>query len=256
VQTKERVEIRIHNLDKVQTLVYLPGLHGDWTLISMFRRALAGRVRFAELTYPATLSWNLNDYAENVQTALIQENIREGWVLAESFGSQIVWPLIASTQFKAHAVVLAGGFGKHPAQRALLFSDRATSGAVLALLTRVIFGCAHLLKWKFRNDPEMHAGVVEFIARRTQRDQASAVHRFRLAAGNDPCELVRNARIPVYGMSGLADFFVPWPWSRAWLRKHCPILKDYQVLPGADHAVLVSAPDTCARLLLRWMGAQ
>jgi pimeloyl-ACP methyl ester carboxylesterase len=256
VQTKERVEIRVHNLDKVQTLVYLPGLHGDWTLISMFRRALAGRVRFAELTYPATLSWNLKDYAENVEAALIQENIQEGWVLAESFGSQIVWPLLALTRFKAHAVVLAGGFGKHPAQRVLWLSDRATSGAALALLTRVIFGCAHLLKWKFRNDPEMLASIAEFLARRTQRDQDSAAHRFRLIAGNDPCALVRRAPIPVFGLSGLVDFFVPWPWSRAWLENHCPLLKDYIILPGADHAVLVSAPDTCARLLLRWMGAQ
>jgi hypothetical protein len=40
----ELLKIRIHNPGAAPTLIYLPGLHGDWTLVRSFRRALAERV--------------------------------------------------------------------------------------------------------------------------------------------------------------------------------------------------------------------
>ena len=70
------------------TLIYLPGLHGDWTLVSGFRRALAGRVRFVETTYPRTLTWSLEDYAAGIEAGLAERGISRGWLLGESFSSQ------------------------------------------------------------------------------------------------------------------------------------------------------------------------
>ncbi|HYG34198.1 MAG TPA: hypothetical protein VEC99_05415, partial [Clostridia bacterium] len=66
----EKVEIRIHHPNAQPTLIYLPGLHGDWTLVGGFRRELRGRARFVELTYPRTLTWSLEDYAAGVEQAL------------------------------------------------------------------------------------------------------------------------------------------------------------------------------------------
>jgi len=51
----EELQLRIHGEGSLPTLIYLPGLHGDWTLIGGFRQALAGRARFVEVTYPRTL---------------------------------------------------------------------------------------------------------------------------------------------------------------------------------------------------------
>ena len=51
----EELQLRIHGEASLPTLIYLPGLHGDWTLIGGFRHALGGRVRFVEVTYPRTL---------------------------------------------------------------------------------------------------------------------------------------------------------------------------------------------------------
>src|SRR5208337_1274572 len=96
------------------TLVYLPGLHGDWTLIGGFRKALAGRVRFAEVTYPRTLVWSLEDYAAGVEQGLAQQGIRSGWLLGESFSSQVVWALVARNCLQTQGVILAGGFARHP----------------------------------------------------------------------------------------------------------------------------------------------
>lgn len=39
------IELRIHWPESAPTLIYLPGLHGDWTLVGGFRQALAGRVQ-------------------------------------------------------------------------------------------------------------------------------------------------------------------------------------------------------------------
>src|SRR6266581_8830244 len=110
----EELQIRTHGPDSLPTLVYLPGLHGDWTLIGSFRRALASRVRFVEITYPRTLTWSLEDYAAGVEAELSRHSITRGWLLAESFSSQVLWPLLARKRFQTEGVVLAGGFVRHP----------------------------------------------------------------------------------------------------------------------------------------------
>ncbi len=46
LEVNEPIQIRIHGDAARPVLVYLPGLHGDWTLVSSFRAAVAGRVRF------------------------------------------------------------------------------------------------------------------------------------------------------------------------------------------------------------------
>src|SRR5215469_2946194 len=105
----EELQIRIHNSDAAPTLVYFPGLHGDWTLIGGFREALGDRVRFVEITYPRTLTWSLDDYAAGVEEELARAGITEAWLVGESFGSQIVWPLLNRKRFQVQGVILAGG---------------------------------------------------------------------------------------------------------------------------------------------------
>src|SRR5438876_10765769 len=110
---EDKLQIRVHGSVALPTLIYLPGLHGDWTLIGRFRRALGEQVRFVEITYPRTLTWTLNDYAENVERALEAEGITRGWLLGESFSSSIVWELLTRKKFHAQGVILAGGFVRH-----------------------------------------------------------------------------------------------------------------------------------------------
>ena len=95
MQETEQVEIRVHNPTAEPTLIYLPGLHGDWTLIGGFRRAIGLRARFVEVVYPRTLTWSLEQYAEAIEAALEHSGISRGWLLGESFGSQLVWAIAA-----------------------------------------------------------------------------------------------------------------------------------------------------------------
>src|SRR5437773_6066118 len=88
------LKMRVHGDASLPTLVYLPGMHGDWTLVSSFRAAITGRVRFVEFTDPRTTRWSLDDYARGIERMLLAQGIGRGWVVGESFGSQPAWRLV------------------------------------------------------------------------------------------------------------------------------------------------------------------
>jgi pimeloyl-ACP methyl ester carboxylesterase len=249
----ERLEMRVHGDASLPTLIYLPGLHGDWTLVGSFRHAVSGRVRFVEVTYPRTLTWSLEDYAKGVETALAEQGIIRGWLIGESFSSQIVWALVARNQFQIEAVVLAGGFVRHPMRWGVRLAERLCGGISLTLLTRILFGYAKVARYRYRNAPEVLATIKEFINRRTELDRQAATHRLRLIAQNDPRLIARQVSLPVYALSGLVDPIVPWCWVRPWLKKNCPSLREYRIIGRADHNVLGTAAQPAAELVLRWM---
>jgi pimeloyl-ACP methyl ester carboxylesterase len=251
----EKLEMRIHGDASQPTLVYLPGLHGDWTLVGSFRRSLGGRVRFVEVTYPRTLTWSLEDYAREIETALAEQGIVRGWLLGESFGSQVVWPLVARNRFQVEAVIFAGGFVRHPMRWGVRFAERLCGGISLGLLTRILFGYAKVARFRFRNAPETLAQIHEFIARRTELDREAAVHRLRLIAQNDPRPIARQVKLPVYALTGLVDPVVPWCFVRPWLKQNCPSLCEYKIIGRADHNVLGTGAQPAAEEILRWMGA-
>ena len=90
----DELTMRVHGDASMPTLIYLPGMHGDWTLVSSFRAAIADRVRFVEFTYPRTTTWSLDDYARGIEGMLLERGIERGWLLGESFGSQPAWQVV------------------------------------------------------------------------------------------------------------------------------------------------------------------
>jgi pimeloyl-ACP methyl ester carboxylesterase len=249
----EKLELRIHGEEPLPTLIYLPGLHGDWTLIGSFRRALGGRVRFVEATYPRTLTWTLEDYAAGVEAALAERGILRGWLLGESFSSQVVWPLVARGRFGAEGVILAGGFVRHPARWIVPRAERITAGMPLPWLRGMLAGYARVARFRFWRSPETLAGISEFIYRWTELHRQAAAHRLRLIARNDPCVLARAVRLPVYALTGGIDPIVPWVGVRRWLRRNCPGLREYKIIWSADHNVLSTAPKLAADQVVRWI---
>ena len=278
----EELQLRLHGDASLPVLIYLPGLHGDWTLVTSFRLAMAGRARFVECTYPRTLTWSLDDYADAIEAALREQGINRGWLLGESFGSQIVWPLaqrsVAATfrlreearksgsptqpegcgygaHFHADGIVLAGGFVKHPFKFGVRAASRLCHGVSLTWLTRLLFFYAKFARFRHRQAPETLASIQEFVARRTELDKQAAVHRLRLIATNDARELVRQVRLPVYQLSGLFDPVVPWPFVRPWLKQNCPGYRGSRIIWKADHTVLATAPKAAADQVMKWMNS-
>ncbi len=249
----EQFEIRVHGAAGLPTLIYLPGLHGDWTLIGNFRRALRGRVRFVEVTYPRSLTWSLEDYAREAEAALTAHGITGGWLLGESFGSQVVWPILGRRQFQVEGAIFAGGFARHPLPGAVRLAEWITGGLSLALFRSGLGFYARLARFRFRRSPEMLADLQAFIARRTGLDRQAIQHRLRLIAQNQPDSLARQTAVPVYALTGLFDPIVPWFRVRRWLRRQCPALREYRIIRQADHNVLSTAPGKAAEQVVKWM---
>ena len=251
----EELIVRVHGGCSLPALIYLPGLHGDWTLVGSFRRAVSGRVRFVELTYPRTLTWSLDEYAAGVERALARAAISEGWLLAESYGSQVAWQIIGRSQFQARGLILAGGFVRHPTLWGVRLAARLMERVPTALVGSLLQLYGVVLRVRYRRAPEVLGELSEFLGRRTELDRLAGGHRLRLIAASDPCDLAGNCNLPVYALTGFFDPVVAWLPVRSWLRKNCPALRQHKVIFRADHTVLSTAPEAAAAQVLQWIGA-
>lgn len=250
----ETLACRVHGPASAPALVYLPGIHGDWTLVGGFRAALAGRVRFVEFRYPRTLDWSLGRHADEVEAGLIAAGVESGWVVGESFGSQVAWPLCSGgRRFRAEGLILAGGFGRHPAPWLTWGARPLMAGIPAAWLKAFLGAYRGVARWRFRSAPDAMRDIDEFVERRTEPDRAAALHRMDLLMANDPAELARRLAIPVYYLTGLWDPVVPWPGVVRWLRRNCPAFRGWEVVRAADHNVLGSGSRSAAARVLAWM---
>ncbi len=249
----EELKIRIWGNRSLPVLIYLPGLHGDWTLVGAFRAAMKGSVCFVEFTYPRTLEWSLDDYAAAIEQSLKEQGITRGWLLGESFGSQIVWRLLERKQLTLEGAFFAGGFGQHPGQWMVKLAEWLCAGVPLWLVKFSLFFYERFARVRFIRSPEIFPDLREFVQRRTRLDLEAATHRLRLIAAHNPSTVASALRTPVFAFTGGFDPIVPWPWARSWLRQNCVSLREYRVFWSADHTVLATAPRRSAESISTWM---
>jgi pimeloyl-ACP methyl ester carboxylesterase len=245
--------IRVHGADTLRTLIYLPGLHGDWTLVSSFREAVAGHVRFVEFVYPSDCALTLEDYGRQIIAALKAEGIRGGWLLGESFGSQVLWELIRQG-YAAEGLILAGGFVRFPFLWGLASARHLCGSRATWPLKFMLWVYPRYARFRHRSAPVTLAAIDEFVRRRAAPgDREAMTHRMALIAASDPRPVAAACRVPVYSLSGFWDPIVFWGPVRRWLRASCPAFRQDRPLFWADHTVLATQPDAACRQILEWM---
>ncbi|MBX3733471.1 MAG: alpha/beta hydrolase [Verrucomicrobiae bacterium] len=253
-----RLSLQVHGKPEATALIYLPGLHGDWTLLGEFRNAVHQRVRLVEFEYPRTSIWTLADHARAVQAALNSAGIVEGYLLAESFGSLVAWALLelpnTPTNFRIRGIILAGGFVRYPIPRlarlARVLGLRLPDG----LLRRLLSGYARVAGLLHRRSPEARAGIQEFVRRRLEPgDRDAVMHRLQLLAAADPRPVAATCTIPVWSLTGFGDPVVPWPLVSPWLRRRVPGWVGHRIIWASDHTVLATRPAAAARIVLEWI---
>ena len=259
--------VRRHGPDGETCLVYLPGIHGDWTLVTSFRLAVSPPLEFFELAYPDRTDWDVRDHARAVALALQSLGIRRCWLLGESFGSLVAWALLelwdagarggtgsdTDERTEVQGLILAGGFVRHPwpaGARLLAALGRGLPERAHRGLLRVY---ASVAGWRHRHAPETRDTVEEFLRRRTPENRRAIQARLLLVARTDYRAVARRVHRPVYALAGSFDPLVPWWQVCPWLRRHCPGFRQWRVYWGADHNVLGTAPRRAAADVLRWI---
>jgi pimeloyl-ACP methyl ester carboxylesterase len=261
IPSSEYIQLRVHGDSSLPTLIHLPGLHGDWTLLGPFRAALGGRARFGESTYPRRLDWSLDDYAGAIEAALLQQGITSGWILGESFSSLVAWQFLARQQapertaaFSVTGLILVGGFIRHPWPWAVRFAHSTSRIVSLKLLRHLckLYGSA--ARRHYCDCPEVVAELDEFVERRTNDpDRQVITHRYRLISQNDPRLIARHTALPVHQLTGAWDPIVPWWQVGPWLRRHCPGYRASRIIWSGGHNVLLSAPRKSADQIMDWV---
>jgi pimeloyl-ACP methyl ester carboxylesterase len=216
-------------------------------------------VRFVELTYPRTITWSLVDHASGVLEKLRAHDIREGWVLAESFGSLVAWEIIGKGMqggFAPKGLILCGGFVRYPSMITVRTVSVINRRVPLALIKLVCWFYGRYAVVRHRRAPETLEGAAEFVRRRSEEaDRAAICHRYGLIMASDAREVARSAALPVYQLCGFVDPIVPWWPVRRWLKRHCSAYGGWRMVWNADHNVLGTAPQVAAEQVLAWMGA-
>lgn len=257
----DALQIRVHGTADRPTLIYCPGLHGDWTLVSSFRAAVTNQVRFVEFTYSRSTTNTLDDYAAAIEQAFRAHSITNGWLLGESFGSQVVWKLVersrTNSTFHPNGVILAGGFVKHPWKWGVRTMESVTARSPQWCVNAGLWVYGRYAQFRHRHAPETKASIKEFVRNRQEMaDRLAVRHRLDLIAGNDPRFTARQKCLPIYSLAGLVDPLVPNPSVTRWLRKNCPGFRDSRMIWRADHNVLATAPQKSADQIEQWMRAE
>ncbi|EEF58326.1 alpha/beta fold hydrolase [Pedosphaera parvula] len=265
----EALQLRVHGDTSKPALIYLPGLHGDWTLVTAFRAALKERVCFVDITYPRSLTWNIDDYANNIEDELLKCGLTRGWLLGESFGSQITWPLmeknlpanalhqtsLRKNSFKVEGIILAGGFVKHPWKWGPGLLCRIGEKTSMKGYGSELRFYSMYMNFRHRHSPEARASIQEFANRRTDLDRQAMRARLKLLDQYDPRPTARQTHVPVHYLAGLMDPLVPWVLVRRWLMRNCPGYRGGKTFWLADHNVLATAPKGSAETAIQWMSS-
>jgi pimeloyl-ACP methyl ester carboxylesterase len=257
----EKVIVRVHGSPALPTLIYLPGLHGDWTLVTSFRRELKGKARFVELSYPRTTTWSLEDYAREIESALLSAGVQAGWLVGESFGSQPAWAMIGRQQrgaspLKLQGLILVGGFVKHPWPWGAKLLRWLSGAMPRPILNTLLHAYATYASFRHRSAPETLAHIQEFVVNRLHpADPAAMQRRYTLILENDLQPIAREMRLPVFQLAGLVDPLVPNWLIGGWLKRNCPGLRGTKTILRADHNVLGTTPAKAAGVVLGWVSS-
>lgn len=263
ITSGQKLQLRLHGAPASQpTLIHLPGLHGDWTLLAPFRHALNHRARFVETAYPHQPDWQLGDYAAAMESALLDHGVSSGWILGESFSSQVAWAFLdrqqragSAARFRIEGLILVGGFVRHPWPWGVRLAHAASRRASVAFIRRACAFYARTMTKRCGHYPGAADEFAEFIGNRANDpDRHIITRRYLLIADNRPASIAQATRLPVYHLSGGWDPIVPWWHVRPWLRKHCPGYRGSRIIWSGDHNILLSSPEKSAEQILVWVG--
>lgn len=234
-------------------ILYLPGVHGDWTPQVRARPILTRDFHFVETAYPRIENWSIDDYARALKELLDGLGIESAHIVGESFGSLVAWQFGIANPERVRSFTLVGGFSRPPRFRLATAAAAALKSLPTKLLESAIdlYIAGKAAVGEHRETFESGA----YPATRTRRGRRATANRMTIIQESEFRDQLKEIQFPVRYLGGARDILVPVRREIATLLAHLPPHCDFQseLVAGAPHAVIASHPEQTVEHISRWV---
>ena len=129
---------RVSGDPRAAAVIYLPGVHGDWTAQARARDILSRNFHFVETAYPRIQNWEIDDFAHSLKELLGRLGIRSVHIVGESFGSLVGWQFGIAYPQQVRSFTLVGGFSRPPRFKVAALAAAALKNVPTSLLESAI----------------------------------------------------------------------------------------------------------------------
>ncbi len=234
-------------------VLYLPGVHGDWTPQVAARPLLSRNYHFVETAYPRIETWSIDDYAHALNDLLDELGIESAHIVGESFGSLVGWEFGIANPARVRSFTLVGGFSRPPRFRIAA----AAAAALKTLPTRLLESSidAYVAGKSAFGESRETFDVGAYPASRTARGRLATAKRMNIIQASDFSDRLTEVAFPVRYIGGANDIVVPVRREIATLANYLPKHCDFQseLVRGAPHAMIASHPEATVDHISRWV---
>ena len=238
-------------------VLYLPGVHGDWSFMDSARELLSERFRLIEVTYPRAGGWTLETYAGALDDLLDVLDLESVHLIGESFGSRVGWELGLNVPERIRSMVLVGGLCG-PLRSQIIGAARQSLHRMPGPMLERGFDLFLSIKdWMGDPWPEGDERAIPYVTSQSPRARRAAANRLGITFSTDFVPRLHRVRFPVAYVGGGSDPVVPVRREIESLRRRLPRHCDfrYHVIPGAPHTLLASHPRSTCERIVGWISA-
>ena len=234
-------------------IVYLPGVHGDWTAQSQAREHLGRDFHLIEIAYPRIENWSIDDFAHALKELLDGLGIESAHIVGESFGSLVGWRFGVLHPDRVRSHTLVGGFARPPR-----FRVAGAAATILRSLPTTMLESAidlYVAGKSVLGEKREAFDSGAYPATRTERGRIATANRMSIIQSIDFRDQLQEIRFPVRYVGGARDIVVPVRREIATLDAHLPPHCDFQseLITGAPHNIIASRPEETVQHITRWI---
>lgn len=235
-------------------VIYLPGSHGDPSLIGEARRILRRDVRLLAVTYPRAESWTLEDYSDALEDLMGVLDVDSAHLIGESFGGLIGWEFGLTLPRRIRSLLLVGGFCRPVAGPRIEFARHALAHLPSAILERGanLFGSGGAV---LEDDLLIDWPGGAYVASQNSRPRRAAANRLSILSQSDFSASLGAVRFQVRYVGGGGDTMIPVRREAALMAARLPFRCGFEseIVPGAPHGVLASHAERVCERLTGWI---
>jgi 3-oxoadipate enol-lactonase len=234
-------------------ILFLPGVHGDWTPQTRARSELIQDFHLVETAYPRVKHWAIADFARSLNALLDHLGIESAHIVGESFGSLVGWQFGVEYPDRVKSFTLLGGFSRPPrfrvAAAAATALKRLPTGVLESGIDLYVAGKSVIGEHREKFD------TGAYPATRTPSGRLATANRMSIIQATDFREHLAKIDFPVRYLGGANDIVVPVRREISTLMEHLPPECEFQgeLIKGAPHPIIASHPEQTAQQLSHWV---